>query len=309
MAGRLDTIDLNLLFVLEALLDEQHVSAAAHRLGRSQPAISHSLKRLREHFDDPLLTGRGRTLVLTPLAEELVADVRLAKERLEAVFDADRSFDAAKARTLFRVQALFTSDWLPVLLRRIQLEAPNISVQVVRSKGRPSDAELTRRLGDDVDLAFVANFDTKSASIRFRRLCELSYSTLCRAEHPCVSQGLDARAFVASGHVLVTPYGGLAGAVDTSLERLDLQRRIVAYVPTFSEAAALLGDSDLLATMPENVARTVALQFGLVAMPTPVAMPPIPLVLAWHDRTQRAPSVRWLRGRLIEALRACGLAQ
>ncbi|MGV2835433.1 helix-turn-helix domain-containing protein, partial [Pseudomonas shirazensis] len=36
-------IDLNLLLTLNALLSEQHVSRAALRLHRSQPAVSHAL--------------------------------------------------------------------------------------------------------------------------------------------------------------------------------------------------------------------------------------------------------------------------
>ena len=71
--------DLSLLPILEALIEERHVSRAALRLHRSQPAVSHALARLRDIFNDPLLVrGEGglqptaRALQLAePLAEAL----------------------------------------------------------------------------------------------------------------------------------------------------------------------------------------------------------------------------------------------
>ena len=43
----LRNIDLNLLVVLDALLAEKHVTRTGARLHLSQPAISHSLSKLR----------------------------------------------------------------------------------------------------------------------------------------------------------------------------------------------------------------------------------------------------------------------
>src|SRR5688572_5766849 len=48
-------IDLNLLVVLDALLDERSATRAAARLGYSQPTISGMLVRLRDLYGDPLL--------------------------------------------------------------------------------------------------------------------------------------------------------------------------------------------------------------------------------------------------------------
>ncbi|MEM9731161.1 MAG: LysR family transcriptional regulator, partial [Myxococcota bacterium] len=62
----LHRIDLNLLVALDALARERNVTRAAERAGVSQSAMSHTLRRLRELFGDPLLVrGRGG-MVLTP---------------------------------------------------------------------------------------------------------------------------------------------------------------------------------------------------------------------------------------------------
>jgi DNA-binding transcriptional LysR family regulator len=51
----LASVDLNLLVALDALIAEAHVGRAARKIGRSQPAVSHALRRLRDLLGDPLL--------------------------------------------------------------------------------------------------------------------------------------------------------------------------------------------------------------------------------------------------------------
>ena len=57
-------IDLNLLGVLDALLDERNVTRAAARLGYTQPTVSGMLTRLRDLFGDPLFVRTQRGLRL-----------------------------------------------------------------------------------------------------------------------------------------------------------------------------------------------------------------------------------------------------
>ena len=65
----LGRLDLNLLVALEALLEERSVSKAAERLYITQSAMSKTLGRLRDLFDDQLFVRRGSGMVPTPRAE------------------------------------------------------------------------------------------------------------------------------------------------------------------------------------------------------------------------------------------------
>ncbi len=67
----LGRLDLNLLVALEALLEERSVSKAAERLFISQSAMSKTLGRLRELFDDPLFIRKAGGMVPTPRAEQV----------------------------------------------------------------------------------------------------------------------------------------------------------------------------------------------------------------------------------------------
>jgi hypothetical protein len=48
-------IDLNLLVILQALIEEGNLTRAGMRVGMPQPAMSTALARLRRHYKDELL--------------------------------------------------------------------------------------------------------------------------------------------------------------------------------------------------------------------------------------------------------------
>ena len=60
---RLRRLNINLLYALDALLHEPSLTAAAHSIAISQPAMSMKLRQLRELFGDELVVfGERRQL-------------------------------------------------------------------------------------------------------------------------------------------------------------------------------------------------------------------------------------------------------
>src|SRR5262249_37233315 len=94
------SVDLNLLVALEALIAEAHVGRAAGRIGRSQPALSHALMRLRDLLGDPLLVRIGSRMELTPRALALKESLPDALERVRSLL-ATESFDPATSARHF----------------------------------------------------------------------------------------------------------------------------------------------------------------------------------------------------------------
>ena len=90
--NRLARIDLNLLVSLYVLLEEGSVSRAANRLSITQPAMSKTLGRLRETFDDPLFVRSKRGVQPTPRALSLVADLKTVLGQIDGLLDVCLSF-------------------------------------------------------------------------------------------------------------------------------------------------------------------------------------------------------------------------
>ena len=69
--ANLARLDLNLLVAFDALLTELNVTRAAACVGLGPSAMSHNLARLRELFDDELLTRAPEGVRPTPRALSL----------------------------------------------------------------------------------------------------------------------------------------------------------------------------------------------------------------------------------------------
>jgi DNA-binding transcriptional LysR family regulator len=153
----LHRFDLNLLRALDALPQENGVARAARRVGLSQPAMSASLKRLRQYFDDPLLNIVGREMILSPRATALVEPVREALLSVEAIFEVQPEFDAAKLRQAFHmaIADFLTPRVMPQFLATLGLEAPHVHLHVERV----TDSTMCRLL--DGDIALLSTCCTK----------------------------------------------------------------------------------------------------------------------------------------------------
>src|SRR5256885_179887 len=81
----LRSIDLNLLVIFEALVEERSVGKAAARLGITSSAVSHALRRLRTQFNDPLLLRTAEGMSPTPEAVRLARSFRKAFTQADAL--------------------------------------------------------------------------------------------------------------------------------------------------------------------------------------------------------------------------------
>ena len=287
----LSSIDLNLLVVLRALLRERHVTRAASVVGLSQSATSHALARLRELCDDPLLVRRGQSLELTPRAARLLPSLERGLSDLQTVVNAEPAFDPATARRVF---TLAMADYgiavlLTPLLRELERSAPNIDLSVVSF---PNLAEMLEAGSVDVALVSKGQF---SGPFSTQDLFNDGFQCMVRSDHPRVKAKLSLDTYASLRHVLVAPGGTPGSLVDTELAGLGISRRIAVRVSSFLVAPLVVAETDLIATMPERLARQQAQRYGLRLVPPPLRLPEFTLAMAWHPRLEHDPAQRWLR--------------
>ncbi|MFJ3217497.1 LysR family transcriptional regulator [Kitasatospora sp. NPDC086801] len=292
-------MDLNLLRVLDALLQENSVTRAAERLGTSPAAVSRALARLRRAVGDPLLVRAGQGLVPTPRAVELRAEVGALLRGCDDVLRPGAGFDAAHLERTFTVQA---ADVLLVglagsLTERIHAEAPQVDVVFLPEavEGGPA----LRQGWVDVELGVLGHLDPE---IRTRPLTRMPLVGVARAGHPLFAGRIDARRFAAADHIGVSRLGKRLGPIDTALAGLGLRRRVAAVVPSHTSAMLLARDTDLVAlSLADWLPGTIA-ALGLRTFPIPLDLAPLDLGMAWHPRTAVDPGHRWFREHLAAAL-------
>ena len=84
-------LDGNALTTFLTVLEEMSVSRAAERLGVTQSAVSHTLDKLREIFEDPLFVRAGRGIESTARARALQGPVESVLDDLKSLTDHRRS--------------------------------------------------------------------------------------------------------------------------------------------------------------------------------------------------------------------------
>jgi len=286
------------LVALDMVLSTRSVTRAAERLGVSQSALSHRLRRLREVFGDPLLVGSRQGLTPTPRAEAMAEPLRRALADLRIATQIGEPFDPATSTRTFVVA---TSDYgeivaLPAALHILQREAPGI---VVHAEAIGPD--VPARLGSGaVDLAVTVAADLPP-SLRQKRIARERYRVALRAGHPALRgrRKLTLASYCGLDHLLVSPRGLPGSAVDEALGACGLTRRVALRVPHFVAAPFIVAGSDLVTTLGEPLLCAASRYVDLAIVPPPLPLPTTDIVMVWHERTQHSPPHRLLR-RIVE---------
>lgn len=290
----LRTLDLNLLRLLVALVEERSTVKAGQRLFLSQSTVSGALGRLRGIFGDELLVRGGRALEPTARALELVALISPHLDGLASALSTCSRFDPARDARTFRFGCTdaVALAVLPQLSGTLRREAPA--------------CDLVVRIGDYLSLpAMLASGEISTALGYLRNGLPAAAKTQVLRHSPWVvlrdrtsSAVGNLDDYCARPHVLVTPLGDLSGFVDEELTRQGRNRRVAVGVANFSLLLTVLPGSDLVATVPDFVAVRLAALGGLVAEPSPVAVPRVDNALAWRATADGDPAERWFRAQL-----------
>ena len=293
------TIDLNLLRVFDALLDEGSVTRAAARLSLTQPAVSGSLTRLREGFNDPLFVRTRRGIVPTTHALELAGQVKRVLRDIEGMLQ-PASFEPLQATITVTIAATDYAQRavLVPFLAVLRERAPGIRVAVLPADPDQVQTQLER---GELDLALMTP-ETTSPDLHTQVLFDEHYVCALREGHPDASaKKLSLARFCALDHAIVSYTGGaFRGVTDDALARVGRARRVSLSVPCFLVLPEILRTSDLIAVAPS---RLIAGSPGLISMAPPVAIPGFTKIATWHERTHNDPAHAWVRALLQETCR------
>jgi DNA-binding transcriptional LysR family regulator len=299
----MESRDLSLLLALDAMLQEGNVTLAARRLGLSTPAASHALARIRARLGDPLLVRSGRSMRLTPRAEELRPLVRSLVQEAARVLSTPAAFES---QALQRTFTIFATDHAllvlgPAVDRIVRAEAPAVSLRFL-----PSIVDDWMPLRDgtaDLSVCLPGLFPPE---FRTRQLLTERFVCVVRKDHPRVGRRLTLDTYLALDHIVVAPLGK-PSHVDHVLAGRGLTRRIRRVVPYFASALFLVAESDDVLTVSESAARAVEKTLPVRIVEPPLALPTYDVNLLWHPRLENEPANAWLRDVFVRAATASSM--
>ena len=297
----LSAIDLNLLLVLDAVLTERSVARAAQRLHVTPPAISNALGRLRDALGDPIVTRSGRGIVPTPRALELGPAIARALGEINRALHGE-VFDPSTARVVLTLAQADAGQLarLPQLAAAVAKRLPQARLRVVNVDTMLALGGLG---GTEVDVAIGVSH--AAPGIHRQPLYAEHYVVIARRDHPRLGARAGRRALAAERHAEVhVAFGKPSPVVERAYQKLGVTRNIALVVPTFTAAAAVVAQTDLIAAIPQSVVSALSLALDLRIISTPLRIPSSPMFMSWHQRTHTDPALTLFRELIVAAAAA-----
>ncbi|PSW20608.1 HTH-type transcriptional regulator YidZ [Photobacterium sanctipauli] len=316
----LHRLDLNLLITLQLLLQERSVTKAAKKLSVTPSAVSKSLTKLREWFDDPLFVrtpqGLQPTLLSLSMESELSEWFQIGTQ-----LSSKRGSDTPKGVTF---QLMMESPLHMVLLSQLP-QMINQQYHDANIKIRNWDYDsLEAIISGNADIGFTGR-ETHHRSQETLALLPyyIDYEVLfterpmvyMRKDHPATKQDWTLATFLQYAHITVLWEARESWALDEVIAAMGLKRNIAMSVSTFEQSLfmAELEDPKLMTTAPGYCREYIKHHHpNLVAKPIPLDDKEnleldVPFTLMWHKRNSHTPKLIWLKEaikQLVSANRA-----
>lgn len=295
-------LDLNLLPVFDAVFRHRSVRLAAIELSLSTSALSHALSRLREFLKDPLFYRDGHKMCPSVYACELAPFIAETLASLNKHLCPAEPFNPMLNDGCFKIAVTDYTAFcvFPGLMKALNASAPNLRFELCHLPHNPA---LTELLAGEVDLAlsFSEPGDDKHPEMEETDLFSDEFVVASNMQRT----SLTLEAYLAAGHLVVTPWNEKQGLLDSHLERLGLKRNIVIKTPSMLSSPFIVAESDLLMAMPTFVADKFAQIAGVKIFDLPFKAPRFTVKIYSHKRSGKREAADWLKTIMVSNVKNC----
>lgn len=295
---RLARTDLNLLVAFQVLLEEQHVSKAAERLFITQSAMSKTLSRLRELFDDPLFTRSAHGMVPSPRAIELHGELEHLLQQMDYLMSYHEA-DPTQFRGKFNITATdhFALPLLPSLMGRIANDAPGISIRV----SQDLDSQFRDMVEGRVDVSVGGQRSDVEDDFVVETLCVTHPVFLVRHDHPLKElekpSWRDIMQYPEISLKVLSSQGSRGSILRSRVYRYMKLSSITLETPDYLTALETLSRTDGIMFAPRLSLDFVKATGAISSIPLPgrEGRDPVEVVMIFHKRTENSKVHQWVR--------------
>ncbi|UAB69813.1 transcriptional regulator LeuO [Vibrio sp. SCSIO 43132] len=294
MESTLRGVDLNLLTVFDAVMQEQNITRAAHNLGMSQPAVSNAVARLKNMFDDELFMRHGRGIQPTQRARQLFGPVRQALQLIRNELPGS-VFNPSTSSRLFRLAISSPCDvrFAPAIMSSIAQQAPGIQLQMESDV----DAGLAEKMRfQEVD--FVINYEKfEEAGYASTEIFSDELVVVASSSHPRIEESITIEELQAEMHATLSKVNGVRCFSEQAYKDLDCRS---AYQGTsLSNILYVVSQSELISIAPRWLVENGVNLSNVKILDLPVANKHISGYLSWHESSEKDKAHIWMRDQLM----------
>tara|TARA_Y100000768_G_scaffold385746_1_gene372542 strand:+ start:2523 stop:3431 length:909 start_codon:yes stop_codon:yes gene_type:complete len=287
--------DLNLFIAFDVIYTEKNLTKAGQVLGITQPAVSNALSRLRELFGDDLFIRTSKGMIPTPVANQIIKDVRSALSLIQNTISETEKFDPSIAEMTFKISIGDSSEYrlLPLLIKELAEIAPKIKVETYLTPRKDAPRELA---SGTIDFSIDPPVHS-DPHLRHEKIYEEDYVMIVRKDHPILSlKEITIEDYLKLSHIHISNRKTGLGHVDMALYRLGLSRDISLRAQHFLVAPYIVEQSDLAITTTKGF----AVDRDLAWRELPFEIEPLILHLYWHEAKDSDPSTKWMKDLMLK---------
>ncbi|MGD8112128.1 transcriptional regulator LeuO [Vibrio sp. TRT 17S01] len=294
MESTLRGVDLNLLTVFDAVMQEQNITRAAHNLGMSQPAVSNAVARLKVMFNDELFMRQGRGIQPTQRARQLFGPIRQALQLIRNELPSS-IFSPETSTRLFKLAICSPCDmrFAPKIMSSVHDQAPNVKLHL--------DAEFDRLLAERMryqEIDFVidySRFDEQGFSST--EIFQDDLVVVVSKSHPRIQGSVTGEQLKSERHAKLSKVHGQRSFSEQAYRELD----VAAYYEgtSLSNVLYVVGQSELVTMAPRWMVENAANKDQLQVLEFPFENAKINGYLSWHESSEKDKGHIWLRDQLM----------
>ncbi|WWO97692.1 MAG: LysR family transcriptional regulator [Candidatus Dasytiphilus stammeri] len=272
------------------LLEECSVSKTAKKLNVTPPAISKSLNKIRETFQDQILVRSGSQLMLTPLAIKLKPQIKNIINNIQNIFNQNLTFKIGEKSLLFTIASndLLMSMLSCNFMKQFNKDRSNIIIEF-KYDNVPDD--FLRK--ENVDL-YIGEPRELSPEIKIRTVYREKCLIIAHREHEVFKQSKTLDNII--NYNFISTRGKLNTDIDNAFMANGYQRKIIGISPSYFSTIETIIQTDSLAVVPGFFFSTLdKLKLEIAAFEPEICLPGISVVQAWHPRNDNSPAHKWLR--------------
>ena len=287
--------DLNLFIAFDVIYTEKNLTKAGQVLGITQPAVSNALSRLRELFGDDLFIRTSKGMIPTPVANQIIKDVRSALSLIQNTISETEKFDPSIAEMTFKISIGDSSEYrlLPLLIKELAEIAPKIKVETYLTPRKDAPRELA---SGTIDFSIDPPVHS-DPHLRHEKIYEEDYVMIVRKDHPILNlKEITIEDYLKLSHIHISNRKTGLGHVDMALYRLGFSRDISLRAQHFLVAPYIVEQSDLAITTTKGF----AVDRDLAWRELPFEIEPLILHLYWHEAKDSDPSTKWMKDLMLK---------
>ncbi|WED22163.1 transcriptional regulator LeuO [Vibrio sp. JC009] len=294
MESTLRGVDLNLLTVFDAVMQEQNITRAAQNLGMSQPAVSNAVARLKVMFNDELFMRHGRGIQPTQRARQLFGPVRQALQLIRNELPCS-IFSPETSSRLFKLAICSPCDvrFAPKVLSGINEVAPNIQLRM--------DADI------DSNLAEKMRYQEVDFVIDYARFEQQGFSSteifsdelvvVASSRHPRLGNAITQSGMLQEKHAKLSKANGVRSFSEQAYRDIEVD---AAYKGTsLSNVLYVVSQSELITIAPRWLVESSPDRDQLKVLTFPLANKKISGYLSWHESSEKDKGHIWMRDQLM----------